>query len=487
MAKSIMVAGTMSNVGKSVITAALCRIFKKDGYTVAPFKSQNMALNSFITEDGLEMGRAQVTQAEAAKIKPDARMNPILLKPVKDTGSQVILHGEVISTIPAREYYAMKKSLIPEVKKSYDSLAKEYDIIVIEGAGSAAELNLKQDDFVNMGMAKLANAPVLLVGNIDLGGIFAQLFGTIKLLDEDEQKLIKATVVNKFRGDSALFNDGVMILNDICGKPCAGVVPWLNVNIDDEDSLSSKFRREAQNGKIDIVVIMLPHISNFTDFNALEIVDGVSVRYVRKADKLGEPDLLIIPGTKNTAGDLLRLRQNGLESAIKTLKNTLIFGICGGYQMLGERIIDEKGVEQQGEIDGMGLLPIVTNFNVQKRRERVSGEILPWSNAKVDGYEIHMGTSKIIGKAKPLLKLDSGALDGCYKGNVYGTYMHGFFDSAACRKAIISLIRERKNITLDSEILDYYQYKENQYDKLANGVRNALDIGLIYKILETGV
>ncbi|MDD6614812.1 MAG: cobyric acid synthase, partial [Lachnospiraceae bacterium] len=291
MAKAIMVQGTMSNVGKSVVAAGLCRIFRQDGYRVAPFKSQNMALNSFITKEGLEMGRAQVMQAEAAGVEPVVAMNPILLKPTNDVGSQVIVNGEVLGTMSARDYFAMKKSLIPEVMKAYHTLEENYDIIVIEGAGSPAEINLKQDDIVNMGMARLAKAPVLLVGDIDRGGVFAQLVGTVKLLEQEEQKMVKGLIINKFRGDKTILDPGVTMLEEMTGIPVVGVTPYLQVSLEDEDSLSERLDGNTKVDLIDLAVIRLPRISNFTDFNVFESIEGVSVRYVSSVHQLGNPDM----------------------------------------------------------------------------------------------------------------------------------------------------------------------------------------------------
>ena len=304
MAKVIMVQGTTSNAGKSLLSAALCRIFRQDGYSVAPFKSQNMALNSFITEEGLEMGRAQVMQAEAAGIAPSVRMNPILLKPQSDTGSQVIVNGQVRGVMSAQDYFAMKHTLIPDIMDAYNSLAAEHDIIVIEGAGSPAEINLKEDDIVNMGMAKLADAPVLLCGDIDRGGVFASLYGTVALLEPEEQARIKGLIVNKFRGDITILEPGVRMLEQLTGKPVVGVVPYLHVDVDDEDSLTERFQQKGKAAAIDIAVIRLPRISNFTDFNALERMDSVSVRYASSVGELGHPDLILLPGTKNTMDDL---------------------------------------------------------------------------------------------------------------------------------------------------------------------------------------
>ena len=496
MAKALMAQGTMSNAGKSVIAAALCRIFKQDGYRVAPFKSQNMALNSFVTRDGLEMGRAQVTQAEAAGIEPDVRMNPVLLKPVRDTGSQVIVMGEVLDTISAKNYYAIKSSLKPKILEAYNSLAAEYDVIVLEGAGSPAELNLAEDDFVNMGMAQMAKAPVLLAGDIDRGGIFPQLYGTIKLLPPEQSALIKATIVNKFRGDISLFEDGVKLLEDLCGVPCAGVIPYLDVDIDDEDSLSERLTRKKPNAVLDIAVIGMPHISNFTDFTALQATPGVGLRYTGDASSLGTPDLLILPGTKNTISDLISLRQRGLEGAIKNFaqKGGAVLGICGGYQALGERITDSAGAEGEAgrSVAGFGLLPATAEFTREKRRARTTATVLetggvlaPLSGAEAEGYEIHMGVSRLNKGAKPFLRLASGELDGCQAGNIYGTYLHGFFDSASCRESVLSALAKAKGVNLPKEnAFDYNEYKNRQYNLLAEGVRNNLNMQLIYKILE---
>ena len=381
MAKAIMVQGTMSNVGKSLITAGLCRIFKQDGYKVAPFKSQNMALNSFITEDGMEMGRAQVMQAEAAGIAPDVRMNPILLKPTNDVGSQVIVNGEVLGTMSARDYFAFKHKLVPDVMKAFNGLSVENDIIVIEGAGSPAEVNLKDEDIVNMGMAKMAKAPVLLVGDIDRGGVFAQLIGTVSLLEEDEQKMVKGLIINKFRGDKTILDPGIAILEEKSGIDVVGVAPYLHIDVEDEDSLSERLDFHGNGDTatlIDIAVIRLPRISNFTDLNVMETIPGVSVRYVKNAQELKDPDMIVLPGSKNTISDLLWMRQNGLEAAIlkQAGAGKVVFGICGGFQMLGETLADPLGIETSGEVRGMGLLPIDTIFLDEKTRTPVTGSFL---------------------------------------------------------------------------------------------------------------
>ena len=359
MAKAIMIQGTASNAGKSLLCAGLCRIFAQDGYRVAPFKSQNMALNSAITAEGFEIGRAQYVQAMAAGILPSVDMNPVLLKPTSHVGSQVIVSGVPRATLSAREYYQYKKALRPEIEAAYRRLSADNDIIVIEGAGSPAEINLRDDDFVNMGMAKIAAAPVLLCGDIDRGGVFASLYGTVKLLEAEEQDRIKGLIINKFRGDVEILRPGLGTLEELTGKPVLGVVPMLQVDIDDEDSLSSRLRRGGQVGLIDIAVIRLPRLSNFTDFNPLERMEQVSLRYVDDPRDLGTPDLVILPGTKNTLDDLKWLRQNGLEA--KLLQHAgaggALLGICGGYQMLGEAISDPEGVEGGGTLRGLGLLP----------------------------------------------------------------------------------------------------------------------------------
>ena len=343
-AKSLMVLGTMSSAGKSFVTAGLCRIFRQDGYRTAPFKSQNMALNSYITADGMEMGRAQVMQAEAAGIAPDVRMNPILLKPTSDSGSQVIVNGEIYGTMRAQEYYTKKQELIPYILKAYHALAAENDIIVLEGAGSPAEINLKSVDIVNLGMAELSDSPAILVGDIDRGGVFASLYGTIMLLDDAERRRIQGIVINKFRGDVEILKSGLTMLEELTGIPVLGVVPYLPLELDDEDSLSERLsRREAAaESLLDVAVIRFPRISNFTDFEALEQVEGVSVRYVSRRGELGTPDTILLAGTKSTMADLRWLRQSGLEAELLKCheKGVFLMGICGGFQMLGKRLCD---------------------------------------------------------------------------------------------------------------------------------------------------
>ena len=482
-ARPIMIQGTMSNAGKSLLCAALCRIFLQDGYKVAPFKSQNMALNSFITDEGLEMGRAQVVQAEAAGIAPKVSMNPVLLKPTTDVGSQVIVNGEVRGNMSAADYFKYKKQLVPEIMKAYDSLADEYDIIVIEGAGSPAEINLKEEDIVNMGMAKLANAPVLLVGDIDRGGVFAQLYGTLELLEPDEKKMVKATVINKFRGDVDILAPGLDMLENLVKIPCAGVIPYTRVDIDDEDSLSERLT-SGERKEIDIAVISLPRISNFTDFTPFSRFGAVSLRYVKNVYELGAPDMIILPGTKSTISDLLWLRQSGLEAEIKkqAARGTPVFGICGGLQMLGKTISDPYGTEGGGEVNGLGLLPIETVFEKEKTRTQTEGTfknmegIFKNLNGKsYRGYEIHMGQSD-----------DTSAV--IQSDNVYGSYIHGIFDEAGIAETIVKAMYEKRGLTFDENaVFDIHKYKEEQYDLLAKTVRDALDMDLIYRILEEGI
>ncbi len=504
MAKPIMIQGTMSNAGKSLLTAGLCRIFAQDGYRVAPFKSQNMALNSYITADGSEMGRAQVVQAEAAGKAPDVRMNPILLKPTSEKGSQVILEGQPIGNMTATEYYAYKHNLLPHVKRAYESLSEENDIIIIEGAGSPAEINLKRDDFVNMGLAKMLKAPVLIAGDIDRGGVFASLYGTVMLFDEDERKHVKGTIINKFRGDVDILKPGLDMLCDLIHVPVVGVVPYLQVDIDDEDSLSDRFSRQGSLGLIDIAVIKLPRISNFTDFNALEHIEGASVRYVSGVSELGNPDLVIIPGSKNTMGDLKWMRENGLEVCIQkhAAKNKPVFGICGGYQMLCENLSDPYGVEYGGEMKGMGLLKSGTVFEKEKTRTRVTGifgnveGIFKGLSGKTfEGYEIHMGytaseagnegnsslsnLTEINGNEKP---------DGMQNGNIYGTYVHGVFDSDEILSEIAVALMKEKGLEYEKHTsFNFKEYKEKQYDLLAEALRESLDMEYVYKVIEEGI
>jgi adenosylcobyric acid synthase len=501
MAKAIMIQGTTSNAGKSIITAGLCRIFAQDGYRVAPFKSQNMALNSYITDDGLEMGRAQVVQAEAAYKLPDVRMNPILLKPTSNKSSQVIVNGEVFGNLSALEYFNYKTMLIPHIMKAYNSLAQENDIIVLEGAGSPAEINLKQQDIVNMGMARLAGAPVLVAGDIDLGGVFASLYGTYMLQDEEEKKYIKGTIINKFRGDIKILEPGLKMLENLIHVPTIGVVPYMQLHIDDEDSLSERLSESSAHGDLNIAIIKLPRISNFTDFNAFDYLNGTAVRYVSSTAQLKNPDLIILPGTKNTLGDLKWLRESGLAAAIlkHASEGKPVFGICGGYQMLCKKLRDPWSVEQGGEMAGLGLINAETVFEKQKIRTQVKGRfgkmdgIFSGLNGKsFEGYEIHMGitTSPEPQNHISTLTTLNGETkeDGLSCTNVYGSYVHGIFDSEEVLTGIAKALMEAKGLAYDpGQIFDVAAHKQKEYDQLADTLRKSLDMDMIYRILEEGI
>ena len=510
MAKAIMIQGTMSNAGKSLVTAALCRIFHQDGKRVNPFKSQNMALNSFITAEGAEMGRAQVVQAEAAGVKPSVLMNPILLKPTSDSGSQVIVNGVAIGTMPAVEYYKYKTKLIPDIMKAYNTLAEQSDIMVIEGAGSPAEINLKAQDIVNMGMAKMAKSPVLLVADIDRGGVFASIYGTLMLLEPEERAMVKGVIINKFRGDVSILKPGLDMLEEKTGIPVIGVLPMMNVDIEDEDSLSERLTQvKSKNALIDIAVIKFPRMSNFTDFNVFELIDGVSLRYVKSTEELGNPDMIILPGTKNTIDDLKWMRQNGLETAVlhKANNGTVVFGICGGYQMLGRSLSDPFGYDSghAGSVTtGMALLNTETEFVENKRTiqmkghfNRVEGIFSGLSGREFYGYEIHSGITeleetKALNTVEPINETAEPFAEGSQtvRGGmqVYGTYIHGIFDGEGIAAKIVEALLDRKGLSMDDvKVIDYQKYKQHQYDLLAQSVREHLDMEKVYEIVEKGL
>ena len=510
MAKAIMIQGTMSNAGKSLVTAALCRIFHQDGKRVNPFKSQNMALNSFITAEGAEMGRAQVVQAEAAGVKPSVLMNPILLKPTSDSGSQVIVSGVAIGTMPAVEYYKYKTKLIPDIMKAYNTLAENSDIMVIEGAGSPAEINLKAQDIVNMGMAKMAKSPVLLVADIDRGGVFASIYGTLMLLEPEERAMVKGVIINKFRGDVSILKPGLDMLEEKTGIPVIGVLPMLNVDIEDEDSLSERLTQvKSKNALIDIAVIKFPRMSNFTDFNVFELIDGVSLRYVKSTEELGNPDMIILPGTKNTIDDLKWMRQNGLETAVlhKANNGTVVFGICGGYQMLGRSLSDPFGFDSghAGSVTtGMALLNTETEFVENKRTiqmkghfNRVEGIFSGLSGRAFYGYEIHSGITKLeetkaLNSVEPINEKAEPFAEGSQtvRGSmqVYGTYIHGIFDGEGIAAKVVEALLARKGLSMDDvKVIDYQEYKQHQYDLLAQSVREHLDMEKVYAIVEKGL
>ncbi len=589
-AASVMIQGTMSNAGKSVIAAGLCRIFSQDGYRTAPFKSQNMALNSYITADGCEIGRAQAVQAEAAGVEPSGDMNPVLLKPTTDEGSQVIVNGKSRGNMKAQEYFGYKKQLVPEIMAAYDRLAAEQDIIVIEGAGSPVELNLLEGDIVNMGLAARTGSPVILVGDIDRGGIFAQLTGTLNLLNEEDRNRVVGVIINKFRGDLTLFEKGRAMTEELCGVPVLGVVPYMDLDIDDEDSLSERFARSAPAGSskaaadgpgpaepsggterrdLQICVIRLPRISNYSDLTALGSVPGVQVRYVNRPEELDEADAIIIPGTKSTISDLRWMNERGLSDAVwlSSLAGVPVIGICGGFQMLGRIIRDPLCVEsQEMEIRGIGLLPIETDYEDAKVTRQTCGtvaglvgELEDLQGAEVRGYEIHMGRSRIMNQAEPAVfsaggqeqldadllaaswneeingepswvnrlqeqfqpddgwleditpfcQLEDGSFDGCVSGNVIGTYLHGLFDSAAFTERFLEILSRRAGMepagsaaaagqpeadgtapAFEPEetersfaVPDYEAYRQEQYDRLAEGLRDSLDMELLYELI----
>lgn len=505
-----MIQGTMSNAGKSLVTAALCRIFHQDGKRVNPFKSQNMALNSFITAEGAEMGRAQVVQAEAAGVKPSVLMNPILLKPTSDSGSQVIVNGVAIGTMPAVEYYKFKTKLVPDIMKAYNTLSENSDIMVIEGAGSPAEINLKAQDIVNMGMARMAKSPVLLVADIDRGGVFASIYGTLMLLDPEERAMVKGIIINKFRGDVNILKPGLELLEEKTGIPVIGVLPMMNVDIEDEDSLSERLTQvKNKNALIDIAVVKFPRMSNFTDFNVFELIDGVSLRYVKSTEELGNPDMIILPGTKNTIDDLKWMRQNGLETAIvhKANSGTVVFGICGGYQMLGNSLSDPFGFDSghAGSVTtGMALLNMETEFVKNKRTiqmkghfNRVEGVFSGLSGREFYGYEIHSGitrieTAKALNTVEPVNEKAEPFAEGSQtvRGGmqVYGTYIHGIFDGEGIAAKIVESLLAKKGLSMDDiKVIDYQKYKQQQYDLLARNVREHLDMKRVYEIVEKGL
>jgi adenosylcobyric acid synthase len=499
-AKAIMVQGTASSAGKSVIVTALCRIFKQDGYRVAPFKAQNMALNSFVTAKGGEIGRAQAVQAEAAGIAPTVDMNPVLLKPTTDTGCQVIVLGRVTRTISARDYYQYTPTLLATVTGALERLRAAYDIVVIEGAGSPAEINLREREIVNMRVAKMAGSPVLLVGDIDKGGVFASLVGTLELLEEDERHYFKGLVINKFRGDVTLLRDALDFLRKRTGVPVLGVVPYYrDIRIAQEDSVYLDERVAAlPSGGPDIAVIRLPHISNYDDFDPLE-EEGCQVRYPTQHSELGNPHLIIIPGTKSTIADLAYLRRSGLAEAIleKAKAGTWVVGICGGYQMLGQKILDPQKVESnEAEVAGLGLLDAVTEFAPEKSTTQVRARVIAdpgmlagTKGQEIGGYEIHMGQTRSPEKARAfhVIQTPQGAADytdGLLNatGTVLGTYLHGLFHNDDFRRAFLGALRtswglpEGRNGAVSG--------RDREYDKLAELVRGSLDIPQIYRIME---
>ncbi len=486
MAKNLMIQGTMSGAGKSILTAGILRVLAREGYKAAPFKSQNMALNSYVTIDGKEMGRAQVLQAAAAHLEPSADMNPILLKPMGDTTSQVIVNGAPISNMKASEYFKRKREFIPDILAAYDRLASKADIVVIEGAGSPVEINLRENDIVNMGLAELLDAPVLIAGNIDPGGVFAQLLGTVNLLPDDEKKRVKGLIINKFRGDVSLLKPGLSMFAEYCDIPFAGIVPYVKLNLDEEDSVSERLERRGSKNKdalIHIAVIRMPFISNYTDFSALEGIDNVELYYAENVDELLDADLIILPGTKNTIDDLRYLNDSGMSEMIrkKAVEGALIIGICGGFQMLGKSVRDADNLEGGGEIEGLRLLPVNTVFKeskVLKQTEAVIGALdAPFDRlmgVKIKGYEIHMGVSFGERDSVPVIS----------DKNILGTYIHGIFDNPEFTENIIKLLYEIKGKEAPELHIESSSVRQDrELDKLADVLKEHLDWDLIYRAI----
>ncbi len=481
--KNIMIYGTASNAGKSIVVTGLCRIFKQDGYKVSPFKSQNMALNSYVTDSGGEIGVAQAIQAEAAGVNPEIYMNPILMKPTSDRKSQIILNGKALQNMDAAEYFVKRKLMKEEVMKSYNYIRENYDISVIEGAGSPAEINLKQDDIVNTGMAEMADSPAILVGDIDRGGVFASIYGTIMLLTEEERKRVKGVIINKFRGDVALLEPGLKMLEELINKPVLGVLPYFEVNVGDEDSLTSKFDMVKNDGIINLSIIKLKHTSNFTDFDPLYNCKELNIKYVESGSEMGDEDIIVIPGSKNTIEDLKVIKESGIaEKIVRAVRNgKMVIGICGGYQMLGQKVIDKNGIESSlKEINGLGLFDSETLFESEKITEKyrgeiegLSGEFSVMNGMSVSGYEIHHG---ITGKTRER-RFES-------KGMVLGTYIHGIFENDRFISEILKIAGEKKGVEINKEIRDYKSYKESEFDKLAEIFRKNLDMDKIYRIMD---
>jgi adenosylcobyric acid synthase len=495
-ARAIMVLGTSSHVGKSLLTAALCRIFAQQGYRVAPFKSQNMSLNSAATPEGLEIGRAQALQAEAAGIAPSVHMNPILIKPSGDCTSQVVVRGKIWGQISAADYHQRRvEELMPIVRESYQALASEFQVIILEGAGSPAEINLKRHDIVNMRMAEMADAACLLVGDIDRGGVFASLLGTVELLEPAERKRISGFCINKFRGDRTLLEPGVRMMEERLGKPCLGVVPYLPaLTLDEEDSVGLPviartgwpISESMQDRRLRIAVVALPSFSNFTDFDSLRAEPSVDLRFYRSAELLANADVVILPGTKQTMSDLEWMRENGLGQAVREhAKASLVIGICGGMQMLGQELVDPEGIEQQGRLTGLGLLPISTTMQSRKVTRSCSGAIRhtslfgePLAANQVAGYEIHVGKTLYLDQAEPFATLSSGEHDGCVSTDrrILGTYLHGIFDEDCFRHAFMAAARSFHRLASPTVLNPWKEQREASLDRLAEQVRQSLDM-----------
>ncbi|WP_071146749.1 cobyric acid synthase [Bacteroides ihuae] len=485
----VMFAGTGSDVGKSIIAAAFCRIFRQDGYHPAPFKAQNMALNSYATPEGLEIGRAQAVQAEAAGIECRTDMNPLLLKPSSDHTSQVVLHGKPIGNQSAYEYFRKegREELRKEVCGAFDRLSQDYNPIVMEGAGSISEINLRDSDLVNLPMAIHAGADVILVADIDRGGVFASVYGSIMLQREEEKKHIKGILINKFRGDIRLFEPGIKMLEELCNIPVVGVVPYYkDIHIEEEDSVALQTKSmQAEQGKVNVAVVLLRHLSNFTDFNVLERDLRVHLFYTNNTDEIMKADIILIPGSKSTLADLYELRRNGAAQAIVRAhrEGATVMGICGGYQIMGQEVCDPEHVEGDIErLPGLGLLPVSTSMHGEKVTKQVEFTFKDGSDI-CRGYEIHMGFTSVVKgeQISPLNFLSDGRTDGYYMNSTcMGTYIHGILDNGA----FIDFLLQPFASKMEKSAFDYQAFKEEQYDKLADHVRKYVNLPLIYQIMQ---
>lgn len=499
MSKALMIQGTASHVGKSVLVAALCRILEQEGIKVAPFKAQNMALNSFITQDGGEMGMAQVMQARAARVEPRVEMNPILLKPNSDVGSQVIVMGKVRGNMTVQEYHGFQPEAKEVVKEAFARLSRQYEVILLEGAGSPAEVNLRDRDLVNMWAALMAKAPVILVADIERGGVFASLVGTWGLLPKRERSLVRGFIINKFRGDISLLEPGLLFLERRLKTKALGVLPYLKgIRLPEEDSVAlSEIKRSHTDGPLRVLVVRLSHLSNYTDFDPLQREASVSLWYANLKERLPEADLVILPGTKNTIEDLHELWESGRAEEIIAhyLKGRTILGICGGFQMLGHQIRDPHGIEsERGEMRGLGLLPLETTLMREKETTQARGYAPDFSSQEVEGYEIHMGRSRLGDGARPLFRLrerggnsvdlEEGAQDA--SGRIFGTYLHGMFDRDGFRRIFLAHLQAKKKqgASLRSPEISFIKAQEADYDLLADAVRRHIDMEAIYRIID---
>jgi len=500
-ARAIMVLGTSSHVGKSLLTAALCRIFADEGVSVAPFKSQNMSLNSAATVEGLEIGRAQALQAEAARIPASVHMNPILLKPAGNMTSQVVVRGKIWARLSASNYHQRRvEELLPIVRESYAILAAKHRVIILEGAGSPAEINLKQHDIVNMRMAEIANAQCILVGDIDRGGVFASLFGTVQLLDASEQARIGGFLINKFRGDVALLEPGIRMIEDRLQKPCLGVVPYIrSLALEEEDSLglpdatterATWSTDEGDKRRLRIAVIALPSFSNFTDFDALRHEPSVSLQFCSRPSQLALADIIILPGSKQTVEDLLWMKREDLDlRVVAQATRSLVVGICGGMQMLGRAILDPHDVEHGGEATALGLLPFTTRMNPEKVTRKVTGRTSfsvlfgqPVPMLDIAGYEIHVGETVYAEGMREFALLNGRGPDGCISpdSRIFGTYLHGIFDDDAFRHAFLAAARSFHRLAPAPGFENWRKKREGSFDRLADTVRESLDLARIF-------